>query len=417
MRDRRRSLSSKVGSAEKKLRRTRLGNGNLRPRSSLFSGLCGQLHELDMEILGEEASFGDWKRAKAREWMGVLFGGLLECSEKGTVVATFGRDIIGYVSTEKTQPLHPRARYSGHAQVKDLVREAERGLEEISFVGEVGTLKSPNESRIWDTPGIPRSSFTSLIRPTPTRAPRSYTSLTFPSTTPSSLYERSDFGERNPGSRSQTNSLRPAGPTRSSTFASLSPLGGFDFTPVHQLPHSQSSPRLGTDFTLGYPSPIATPALHPTCPSNDSGCGLTPEHEVPTDDTFPTSIAKTPEDGSGLDENRSEEPPSLGADGPPSTIDSFPTLDPPIPPGLPHTEGKPTFIHNLEVDDEGVGLSPLNQTTDNDPNHSDKKHFDVRNSSGFRGNGSGPWEPMLGGRDDDFDYLSTFLNEAIEWDL
>ena len=36
---------------------------------------------IDVEIKDEEANFGDWKCAKAREWVDVLFGGLLEHNE------------------------------------------------------------------------------------------------------------------------------------------------------------------------------------------------------------------------------------------------------------------------------------------------------------------------------------------------
>jgi len=113
-----------------------------------------ELHALDAEIVDEKFGLGDWKRVRAREWMGVLFGGLLECSEKGRVVATFGRDIIEYVPTEMP---HSDLQYSGHSGVKSLVTEAEQTLYETSSGGEVGngTLQNSNES---GTSDVPRSS-------------------------------------------------------------------------------------------------------------------------------------------------------------------------------------------------------------------------------------------------------------------
>ena len=59
---------------------------------------------IDTETKNEETSFGDWKRTKAREWMRVLFGGLLECNDKGTIVATLGQVVIDNLSNKVEQP-------------------------------------------------------------------------------------------------------------------------------------------------------------------------------------------------------------------------------------------------------------------------------------------------------------------------
>lgn len=154
---RRKSLASKADSADKKLGKMGPENKNLGEQTVLLSSLRQQIRTLDIEIAEEEASLSDRKRTMAREWMGVLFGGLLECSEKGAVIATFGRTIVGYVSTEKTQPGLPRTHYSGHSQVESLVVEAERKLHEIAFVSEVGggTLQPPNEFHIGSIPALP----------------------------------------------------------------------------------------------------------------------------------------------------------------------------------------------------------------------------------------------------------------------
>ena len=157
MHGRRKSLVSKADSADKKLGKMGPENKNIREQTFLLSSIREQISTLSVEITNEEASLGDWKRTMAREWMGVLFGGLFECSEKGAIVAMFGRTVVGYVSTEETQPGHPRAYYSGHSQVASLVVEAERELRDISFVSKVGggTLQSPNEFRTGGIPPLP----------------------------------------------------------------------------------------------------------------------------------------------------------------------------------------------------------------------------------------------------------------------
>lgn len=60
---------------------------NLPQQTGILANLREQIRTLDVEIINGEAGLGDRKRVKAKEWMGVLFGGLLECSEKGVVVA------------------------------------------------------------------------------------------------------------------------------------------------------------------------------------------------------------------------------------------------------------------------------------------------------------------------------------------
>ena len=379
-------------------------NKNLRQQTDLLMSLREQIRTLDVEIMNEEANLGDWKRIKAREWMGVLFGGLLECSEKGAVVATFGRAIIGYVSTEKTQPGLPRAHYSGHSQVEPLVVEAERELHKISFVSEIGDGTSPNEYRIGDIPGLPPSSPSSPVRPTPAHPPQPYASSTLPSNPPSNPHELGDFGEYNPYSQSQTytpgqrthlpshlpsfNQPPPVSPTRSSPLAPFPPQVGSGFTPGHQTRLSQSSIRSGSGFTPGHPPPITAPSLHPTHSSNSSGTGFVSENKLPTDDTFSSSIAKALGDDWGLDGNRNREPPRLSVDGPPPSYatDSFLTSGPPKPSGLPHLiERKPVPTHIPEAsdeDDDVVGLSYLNPTNDDGPS---RRSDETRRNNGKSG--------------------------------
>ena len=427
MHRRRKSLMSKAESAEKRLNKMSPENKNLRQQTDLLVGLRDQIRTLDVEIMNEEANLGDWKRIKAREWMGVLFGGLLECSEKGAVVATFGRTIIGFVSTEKTEPGLPRAHYSGHSQVEPLVVEAERELHKISFVvgASDGTLQPPGEFRIGDIPGLPPSSPSSPIRPTPTHAPQPYASSTLPNNPPSNQHELSDFGEYNPYSQPQTytpgqrNRLPsfdqppPASPARSNTFVPSPPQGGSGFTPGHQPRLSQTSIRSGPSFTPGYPPPITAPAFHPAHQSNNaSGSGFIPEHKPSTDDTFSTSIAKALGNSWDLDGNRIQGPPRSSVDGPPPSYTiTNPSTRSHQQPGPSYVERKPVPVHIPEAsdeDDDGVGLSYLNPTGDDGPSHhSDEKRLSD-SGSGFREDRKVRWGSV---RDVDMELEKRYAEE------
>ena len=370
-------------------------NKNLRQQTDLLMGLRDQIRTLDVEVMNEEASLGDWKRTKAREWMGVLFGALLECSEKGAVVATFGRTIIGYVSTEKTQPGLPRAHYTGHSKVEPLVVEAERELHKITFVGEVGdeSLQQSDEYHIGDIPGLPTSSPSSPVRSNPVHPFQPYASSTLPNNLPGNSNEVSDFGEYNPYSQPQTyapgqrtrlssfDQPPPTSPARSSPLVQYPPpQGGSGFTPGHKPRLSQSSVRSGAGFTPGYPSTTAT-ALHPSHSSNNSASGFIPEHRPSPDDTFSSSIAKALGQGWDLDENGRRGPPRLSVDGPPpSYATNIPPSSPTNPQRPPYVvERKPVPVHVPEIsdeDDEGVGLSYLNPANDDVHSHrSGEKHL------------------------------------------
>ena len=90
--------------------------------------LSSERNTINTEIKNREASLEEWKHTKVME-MGALFIGLLECSEKGTVVATLGHAIIGNLSIGTTQPRLPQAHFSGKFLVGSLVTEAELKVE------------------------------------------------------------------------------------------------------------------------------------------------------------------------------------------------------------------------------------------------------------------------------------------------
>ena len=273
MRNRRKSLVSKADSTSKRLGKMNPENKNLRQQTDLLVNLRDQIRTLDVEIMDEEASLGDWKRVKAREWMGVLFGGLLECSEKGSVVATFGHAIVGCVPTEETRPGLPRTRYSGHSQVERLLKEAELKLQ-----------KAPG-----DVSGLSPSPPSLSIRQTPTQPTQPYASTTLPNNPPSDLYGLSDFGEYSPylqsqsyapGQRVRLSSLDqspPASPTGFSPFAPFPPQEVFGFTARHQPSLSAGQELRGISFVSGAGDGILqspgefrvadTPGLSPSPPS------------------------------------------------------------------------------------------------------------------------------------------------------
>lgn len=81
---RHRGKMAKADSIEKKLHR--MGSEK---NKTLQTGLLNKLREeilsLEVEIMSEEAAIGDFKRSVTRSWLGLKFGGLLECCEKGVV--------------------------------------------------------------------------------------------------------------------------------------------------------------------------------------------------------------------------------------------------------------------------------------------------------------------------------------------
>jgi prefoldin subunit 5 len=91
---RRKALLSKADTAEKKLSKMSPEHKNLAQQTDTLNRLREEIRMMDSEIMTEEAALGDFKRSKTRALMGLKFGGLLECCEKGTV----GGQIMPYSS-------------------------------------------------------------------------------------------------------------------------------------------------------------------------------------------------------------------------------------------------------------------------------------------------------------------------------
>lgn len=89
LRRRRKSLASDAESAERKLSKMNPDHKNLQAQTDLLNKLREDIRVMDTEIMAEEASLGDFKRSSAKTWMGLKFGGLVECCEKGAVRTMF----------------------------------------------------------------------------------------------------------------------------------------------------------------------------------------------------------------------------------------------------------------------------------------------------------------------------------------
>lgn len=85
LRRRRRSVMAKADSAEKKLAKMGPEHKNAGVQTGVLHELKAEIRTLDRDILVEEGSLSDAKRVLTRTWMGMKFGGLAECCEKGAV--------------------------------------------------------------------------------------------------------------------------------------------------------------------------------------------------------------------------------------------------------------------------------------------------------------------------------------------
>ncbi|KAF9044283.1 hypothetical protein BJ165DRAFT_1528842 [Panaeolus papilionaceus] len=108
---RRRTVVRKADDAEKKLSKMSPEHKNLPMQTDLLHRLQAEIRQMDSEILIEEAALGDFKRNATRAFMGLKFGGLLECCEKGMIAAELGKHVVAEVPEEPTQPGLPRKAY------------------------------------------------------------------------------------------------------------------------------------------------------------------------------------------------------------------------------------------------------------------------------------------------------------------
>ena len=182
-----------------------------RQQSDIHRDLREQISTLDAIIANEGASLDNWKRVKAREWMDVLFDGLLDCNKRGSIIAAYGRIIIRYVSTEETQPGFSRPPYSGHSHVESLVARAEQKLNNLSINEDSNGTPHPSNQSAIPIPRNPPPASSSLIQPTLIQPAQPHSFLNKP---PSNLCKPSNLsghGPHLPVAAANTNSKQPKG--------------------------------------------------------------------------------------------------------------------------------------------------------------------------------------------------------------
>ena len=82
---RRRSILRKADDAEKKLSKMSPDSKYYTMQTDTLNRLRDDIQTLDSDIMTEEATLDKFKRSATKVWMGLKFGGLVECCQKGTV--------------------------------------------------------------------------------------------------------------------------------------------------------------------------------------------------------------------------------------------------------------------------------------------------------------------------------------------
>ncbi|KAJ7793938.1 hypothetical protein B0H14DRAFT_2392951 [Mycena olivaceomarginata] len=120
----------------------------------LLDQLRVQIRRMDGEIRADEAALGDFKRSRTRALMGLKFGGLMECCEKGCAVADIGRVVVAEISEERTHPCRVRSMYTSHQRTAQRVVEAEHRVDAVGFAplppeGTQTPLAPPRQTHSW----------------------------------------------------------------------------------------------------------------------------------------------------------------------------------------------------------------------------------------------------------------------------
>ena len=82
---RRRSILRKADDAEKKLSKMSPDSKYYTMQTDTLNRLRDDIQTLDSDIMTEEATLDKFKRSATKVWMGLKFGGLVECCQKGSV--------------------------------------------------------------------------------------------------------------------------------------------------------------------------------------------------------------------------------------------------------------------------------------------------------------------------------------------
>lgn len=84
-----RTISRKAEETERHLRTMEPTHRNFSSRVDAYNNFRGAVREMNLAIKLEEAALSDFKRTSTKIWMGLKFGGLVECCEKGAVRTFF----------------------------------------------------------------------------------------------------------------------------------------------------------------------------------------------------------------------------------------------------------------------------------------------------------------------------------------
>jgi hypothetical protein len=75
----------KAKTLDKKLIKMGSDNKNFASQMESLVQLQEEIQKMDSDILSEETALNRFKRTATKSWMGLKFGGLVECCQKGTV--------------------------------------------------------------------------------------------------------------------------------------------------------------------------------------------------------------------------------------------------------------------------------------------------------------------------------------------
>ncbi|KAM6495048.1 hypothetical protein JOM56_009671 [Amanita muscaria] len=141
---RRRTVMSNADAAEKKLSKMSPEHKNLEQQQDTLNRLRNEIRSLDGDILAEETSLSDFKRTQTKTMMGLKFGGLLECCEKGIIAGEYGKLVIAEIPEETTPPGVPRSIYQGQRRTEEFVAEANRCVSDV-VLSTTAPLRTPNQ--------------------------------------------------------------------------------------------------------------------------------------------------------------------------------------------------------------------------------------------------------------------------------
>ncbi|PWN47370.1 hypothetical protein IE53DRAFT_371514 [Violaceomyces palustris] len=158
LKNRKRSLGSRIESVEKKLAKMGPENKELMKVTGQLKDMRSEMENLRVEVMEEEAAIGDFKRRTVKEALGLKCGGLLEMAEKVIIIAEIGKLMLEEIPLGTTRPGMPRAEYQGHQKTEALLQEATRCVADVGFAPSapsngIPRFEQPSRSNTFDQSG------------------------------------------------------------------------------------------------------------------------------------------------------------------------------------------------------------------------------------------------------------------------